>query len=298
MRGSWHHPQTFYDYSEEGLASWYGPRFHNKKKASSERFNQHAMNAAHRTLPLPTIVRVTNLENGRSAVLLVDDRGPYTYTGRIIDLSMGAAKALGFYQKGLARVHVESLVEDSKALSDYLAVHRMSKENLDRTWQEIYEKEIKGRYLGAAGASSAKSRGEGAGEDAEVQLKVAPPKVALPKVELPKLPDQKTVKAESKAAQQNTSPKNSALQNAAPQNAAPQINEDPFVFNLKEVFTKKNSAEKMAQKVRSKFQARVVSEQAANGKNAGKPVWRVQVGPFTDASKTAQIREQIKQLAG
>ncbi|MES2608220.1 MAG: septal ring lytic transglycosylase RlpA family protein [Pseudomonadota bacterium] len=148
VRGSWHHPQKFYEYSEEGLASWYGPRFHDKKKASCERFDQHSMNAAHRTLPLPTIVRVTNLENGKSVVVLVDDRGPYTYAGRIIDLSMGAAKVIGCYQKGLARVRVESLVEDSKALSDYLHKHRMGKEHLKRTWQQIYEQEIKGKYLG------------------------------------------------------------------------------------------------------------------------------------------------------
>lgn len=148
VRGSWHHPQKFYEYSEEGLASWYGPRFHDKKKASCERFDQHSMNAAHRTLPLPTIVRVTNLENGKSVVVLVDDRGPYTYAGRIIDLSMGAAKAIGCYQKGLARVRVESMVEDSKALSDYLHKHRMGKEHLKRTWQQIYEQEIKGKYLG------------------------------------------------------------------------------------------------------------------------------------------------------
>ncbi len=106
------------------------------------------MNAAHRTLPLPTIVRVTNLENGKSVVVLVDDRGPYTYTGRIIDLSMGAAKAIGCYQNGLARVRVESMVEDSKALSDYLHKHRMSKERLKRTWLQIYDQEIKGNYLG------------------------------------------------------------------------------------------------------------------------------------------------------
>ncbi len=147
-RGSWHHPQKFYEYSEEGLASWYGPRFHGKKKASGERFDQNDLNAAHRTLPLPTIVRVTNLENGKSIVVLVDDRGPYTYTGRIIDLSMGAAKAIGCYQNGLARVRVESMVEDSKALSDYLHKHRMSKERLKRTWLQIYEQEIKGNYLG------------------------------------------------------------------------------------------------------------------------------------------------------
>lgn len=148
VRGSWHHPQTYYEYKEEGLASWYGPRFHDKKKASCERFDQHALNAAHKTLPLPTIVKVTNLENGKTIEVLVDDRGPFVYEGRIIDLSMGAAKAIGCYKNGLAKVRVESMVSESKALADYLSKHNIGKEHLKRTWLQIYEQEIKGNYLG------------------------------------------------------------------------------------------------------------------------------------------------------
>ncbi|MCP1198946.1 septal ring lytic transglycosylase RlpA family protein [Notoacmeibacter sp. MSK16QG-6] len=82
-----------------GKASWYGPGFHGKKTASGERFNQNAMTAAHKTLPLGTKVRVTNKRNGRSIVVRINDRGPYAH-GRVLDLSKGAASKLGFIRSG------------------------------------------------------------------------------------------------------------------------------------------------------------------------------------------------------
>ncbi len=92
-------------YVEIGIASWYGPGFHGKKTASGEIYNMYAMTAAHRTLPLGTYVRVTNLENGRSVVVRINDRGPFV-AGRVIDLSYSAAKRLGFAEKGTALVKI------------------------------------------------------------------------------------------------------------------------------------------------------------------------------------------------
>jgi rare lipoprotein A len=97
---------------QEGLASWYGPGFQGDETASGEIFNQRAMVAAHRALPLGSVVRVTNLENGRGVVLRVIDRGPYGRNyrkGTIIDVSRGAARRLGFIDDGLVRVRVELL---------------------------------------------------------------------------------------------------------------------------------------------------------------------------------------------
>jgi rare lipoprotein A len=146
VRGSWHYPQTHYDYDEEGLASWYGPGFHGKPKPYGEPFDQNALTAAHKTLPLPSIVNVTNLENGKSAVVLVDDRGPFVYEGRIIDLSIASAKAVGSYSKGIARVRVQTLEEESKALAHYLARYGSSgRDPSGRTWRQIYDQEIAGR---------------------------------------------------------------------------------------------------------------------------------------------------------
>jgi rare lipoprotein A len=93
-------------YRAEGVASWYGRDFHGRLTANGEVYDMHSISAAHTTMPLPSYARVTNLENGRSIVVRVNDRGPYA-RNRIIDVSIGTAKALEFYGKGLARVRVE-----------------------------------------------------------------------------------------------------------------------------------------------------------------------------------------------
>jgi rare lipoprotein A len=95
-------------YSEQGVASWYGPDFHGGRTSTGETYDMHAMTGAHPTLPLPTWVRVTNLENGRSVVVRLNDRGPFA-RGRIIDLSRAAAEALDMVRAGTARVEVQSL---------------------------------------------------------------------------------------------------------------------------------------------------------------------------------------------
>src|SRR5262245_49722597 len=91
-----------------GLASWYGGSLNGRRTASGERFDQEALTCAHRSLPIGTRVRVTNLENGRSVVVTVTDRGPFV-RGRIIDLSRGAARRLGLLHAGTARVRVEPI---------------------------------------------------------------------------------------------------------------------------------------------------------------------------------------------
>ena len=100
-------PQRIYpQFTEIGIASWYGEDFHGKPTASGEIYNMYAMTAAHKTLPLGTYVRVTNLENGRRVVVKINDRGPFV-KGRIIDLSYSAAKKLDMIKKGTAKVKIE-----------------------------------------------------------------------------------------------------------------------------------------------------------------------------------------------
>jgi rare lipoprotein A len=94
--------------TQTGYASWYGPGFHGKKTANGEIYNQNALTAAHKTLPLSTTVKVTNLENNKSITLRVNDRGPY-YGNRILDLSKEAAKQLGVLQKGVAKIQLQVL---------------------------------------------------------------------------------------------------------------------------------------------------------------------------------------------
>ncbi|MDE2182113.1 MAG: septal ring lytic transglycosylase RlpA family protein [Alphaproteobacteria bacterium] len=104
--GTWYYPREQPDYDETGIASWYGPTFDGNLTADGEIFDRNALTAAHRTLPMPVNVRITNLENGKSVVVRVNDRGPFA-KGRIIDVSEQAAKLLGFYGVGTARVRVQ-----------------------------------------------------------------------------------------------------------------------------------------------------------------------------------------------
>jgi rare lipoprotein A len=105
---TWYYPREQPDYDETGVASWYGPDFYGHRTANGEMYDGTQLTAAHRTLPLPVNVRVTNLENGRSVVVRVNDRGPYA-KGRIIDLSAAAAKALDVVGNGTAKVRVTYL---------------------------------------------------------------------------------------------------------------------------------------------------------------------------------------------
>jgi rare lipoprotein A len=95
-------------FEESGMASWYGAPYHNRRGSNGEVYNMHAMTAAHRTLPLGSLVRVTNLKTGHSAVVRITDRGPFV-EGRILDLSFAAAQALDVYLPGVARVRIEVL---------------------------------------------------------------------------------------------------------------------------------------------------------------------------------------------
>jgi len=99
-------------YREEGLASWYGRRFHGKNTSSGEPYDMYAMTAAHPTLPIPSYARVTALDSGKSVVVRINDRGPF-HSSRIIDLSYTAAHKLGYLGHGSARVRVESIDPDT-----------------------------------------------------------------------------------------------------------------------------------------------------------------------------------------
>ena len=100
--------QDSFGYLEIGIASWYGQKFHGRLTANGETYNMYRLSAAHKTLPLPTTVRVTNLDNGRKTILRVNDRGPF-HADRVIDLSYKAALELGFADKGTAPVVVEAI---------------------------------------------------------------------------------------------------------------------------------------------------------------------------------------------
>ena len=119
---NWYYPERDLRYDETGIASWYGDEFAGRLTANGEIFDPTLVSAAHKTLPMPSVVRVTNLENGKSLVVRLNDRGPFV-AGRIIDLSREAARRLGFLKTGIARVRVQILTEQS------LAMERAAKNN-------------------------------------------------------------------------------------------------------------------------------------------------------------------------
>lgn len=115
IAGKTYYPlKSAHGFVEEGIASWYGPGFHGKATASGETYNQYAMTAAHKILPLGTTVRITHLDSGKSALVRINDRGPFV-DNRVIDLSRAAATRLDMMGKGTARVRVQSIGEVPKA---------------------------------------------------------------------------------------------------------------------------------------------------------------------------------------
>ena len=100
--------KSFKRFQQEGMASWYGRQFHGRKTASGETFNQNALTAAHRTLPMTCTIRVTNQDNGKSVIVRVNDRGPF-HSGRILDLSYAAAKQIGIVNSGQGNVTIERI---------------------------------------------------------------------------------------------------------------------------------------------------------------------------------------------
>lgn len=116
IKGRRYYPKESYGLVETGMASWYGPGFHGKMTANGEIFNQGDLTAAHRTLQLPSIVKVTNLRNGRSIIVRVNDRGPFAHE-RVIDLSEKAAILLGFKNQGITKVKLEVLGKESRMVA-------------------------------------------------------------------------------------------------------------------------------------------------------------------------------------
>lgn len=117
INGVWYYPREDKDYNVVGIGSWYGEQFHNRRTSNGEVFDMDIPSAAHKTLPLPSLVEVTNLDNGKKMIVRVNDRGPFV-DGRIIDLSKAAAQQLGYYRQGVARVRVKYVGPAPKSVFD------------------------------------------------------------------------------------------------------------------------------------------------------------------------------------
>lgn len=173
VAGKWYHPKEDNSYDKVGIASWYGPNFHGRKTANNEVFNQFAFSAAHPTLPLPSYVRVTNVANGKSVIVRVNDRGPYAH-GRLIDLSRKTAETLDVIKDGTAKVRVQyigrALLESKDNFlhktviqnpsKDTLAYDRQFVANLHKPKQNFGESIFTGSILTTSDVTPTKKEGK------------------------------------------------------------------------------------------------------------------------------------------
>lgn len=135
IKGKRYYPRDDRGYRQRGIASWYGPKFHGRLTANGERYNQWALTAAHKTVPLGSYVKVTSLESGRSVTLLVNDRGPFV-SGRIVDVSRRAADILGMIKAGTARVVVERTDRYGRPLVSQPTVRQVQQTPITPTWRK------------------------------------------------------------------------------------------------------------------------------------------------------------------
>lgn len=156
---SFHVMRSANGYKKQGIASWYGRDFHKKRTSSGEPYDMFTLTAAHKTLPLPSYVKVTNLNNGREVIVRLNDRGPFV-GDRIIDLSYAAAEKLDMLNNGTAPVEVESMLSDVTIASYYLQAGAFSSERraidfqnklIGMTSTDFYIEQLDERYLVKAG---------------------------------------------------------------------------------------------------------------------------------------------------
>ena len=168
INGKTYYPMASADgFTQTGIASWYGPKFHGKKTASGERYNQNAFTAAHKTLPFGTILRVTNLSNGRTTKVVVNDRGPFV-DNRIIDLSNAAAKQIDMIGTGTARVRIKSIGSTNTSATNVSSVSSVSTSSVKTASSGSYYVQV-GAYSARENADAAAKKLSNMGYGARVK---------------------------------------------------------------------------------------------------------------------------------
>ena len=273
------------NYVEEGEASWYGPGFHGGKTANGEQFDKYDFTAAHTTLPLPSVVKVTNLQNGKFVYVRVNDRGPFA-EDRIIDLSKAAAEQLDIVRRGTAHVRVEYMKDASERLVALMNTGRdpasidIAHEIIPVTTAKVQvaeqrtEKPSWWEYLSPAPSAMA-------GEPA-----TSAPAAVVDQVESREMPEALPVQQPSLATDAHSSPFDAVDQTSAAPTpiatpiATPNV-QDPAYYVQLGSFSVKANAEVM----RARFSGPVEIDEAT-GAN-GMPLYRVRMGPFTTAQEAA-----------
>lgn len=288
INGTTYYPQDHFDYDEEGVASWYGPGFHERPKSCGGRYDMHGLSAAHKTLPIPSVVEVTNTENGKRVKLVVDDRGPFV-DDRIIDLSKGAAEKLGVHHKGLAKVRVQAIPEESLALVNHLKRYgRYGQSPNGKSWDAIYREEIAGdfsrRPLESA-QRTAKLESTVARSDTKRPAKLQPAIArvekdkSLPKAKAAPYIQEETENLDALLQEISTAPKNPKKKTLPPPRHATKAH-----YIQVGSFIQKRNAEKLCQEL-----ARHGRTNVAETKQSGQRFFAVQLGPFNDKQQAQKL---------
>jgi len=270
-------PQEEFNRSETGVASWYGPGFHGKSTANGESYDQSERTAAHRTLQMPAIVRVTNLDNGMTTVVRINDRGPFARS-RIIDLSRTAAQELDIVRNGTARVRIDQLPAESRAVRD-VAISGGGPAEQNAAVAQV-----------ASGQRTAPAA-------APVQMAAAPPPqaVVVPPQPAPQMvwqtapqpPSMETPVAYDGRGGGVTVA--SLAAGAAPAPAPTSALAGGGFYVQTGAFSTMENAERQRGAVRS-YGASEVSQASAGGRD----VWRVRLGPYSTADAAGIVADRLK----
>ena len=296
-------------YRKTGVASWYGTKFHGRDTSSGQPYNMYEMTAAHKHLPLPTFVRVTNLENGRKVIVKVNDRGPF-HGKRIIDLSYAAAIKLGFAKKGTAKVHVEAITFDAPKVPNHLASKAQStktqsskpsannvqsSKNVQPVVQEVAAVNAE-QHQGGGGANESIANTQavevqafGLGSDA--QIKESTPEKSALSSSTPAVVEA----SQSTTVATATSPStNSAVKPAAVPPVSAPTAKQPYL--QVSAFSNYNSAARMKQRLDQILVSLGVPVRITTVSNAQKKtLHRVHVGPIPQVRKQQEVRQVLTQ---
>lgn len=286
VNGKWYYPKYDEDYDETGIASWYGPGFHGNMTANGEVFDSHAeYTAAHPTLPLPSVVRVTNLKNGKTLDVRLNDRGPFK-EGRIIDLSRKSAKKLGI--DGIAQVRVQYLKKETEKLwadleltteaSKVIAAHSFDTRNLP-----VADGQEQGLFDAAGGRQVSQTAPVATVESSDLPGSVVPPAPEPVRRSAP-LPLASEANAAESAVTLSGAPP-VRMERLAP---APQINSGYYI--QAGAFGMKENAYRVAEQLTPVAPANVVATVEPN-----RTLYRVRLGPFAN---DAARQEALQRLAG
>lgn len=253
-------------YKAEGVASWYGRKFHGRRTSSGEPYDMFSMTAAHRSLPLPTYVTVENLKNGRKIVVKVNDRGPFVEEDRLIDLSYAAAKKLGIYETGTGKVRITA-IDPTKWQKQQIHLAAKGKGGKAKSGSKNTQLAVADKSSPKTGKKSAKKAG-----DKNTSLALAEQKAAKTK--------DKTLKVAQNSAKKSTA------------------KGEKQIYLQLGAFNQKLNAQQLADHASTLTQAHNLNVHVLPSKLANKDLYKVRIGPLKNEEEAQHLQKKLVALNG